>query len=91
MKNISKYQRSVLNQVMSISNDLGGTLDYTAVNPQKLIDRQKAHGIISNVLYYLLCDNTDNPQREIDLEMLEDDLKRLSEIRDRDYGDRYGR
>lgn len=90
MKNISKYQRKVLAEVISISNDLGGQLDYTATNPMKLIDRQQAHSIVSNVLYCLMCDNTENPQRDIDLESLEEDLKKLVEIRDRNYGDRNG-
>jgi hypothetical protein len=84
---MNKRQRKMLARLQEVCNELGSTLDYSAVSKGKLIDRQKALMDVSKVLYGVLCDDPENDQREYDLEQAEAALKRIEKLPNISYPD----
>jgi len=87
---MNKKQREQLSKLMTICNDLGHTLDYTATNQKKLIERQQSIGLIGRFIFHFFGDHKNNDYREYDLEQAEILLEELDELTKKDYGDRYG-
>lgn len=87
---MTKKQRNLLSRTMSACNDLGGNLDYSSTNIVKLMDRQKAHMLVYNVIYGVFGDDPQNDQRFYDLEMAETNLIELEQLRGKSYPDKNG-
>ena len=85
-----KYHRKILAELQSLCNSLGATLDYTATHESKLKDRQKAHSLVSDVLFGVLVDHPDNDHRSEDLDKAYNALEKLKELTKKTYTDRQG-
>lgn len=82
--------RKILSQLSSICNALGSDLDYTATHESKLRDRQKAHMLVSHVLYGVLVDHPENEHAEDDMKTAIESLEKLKELTKKTYTDRNG-
>ena len=85
-----KYHRKILSELQSLCNSLGATLDYTATHESKLKDRQRAHVLVSDVLYGVLVDHPDNDHRSEDLDKAYKALEKLKDLTKKTYTDRQG-
>ena len=85
-----KYHRTMLSELSWICNQLGVKLDYTSTNELKLRDRQMALMDVSKVLFGVLSDCKDNPNREEDLDTAYKCLEKLEALRTKTYPDRSG-
>jgi hypothetical protein len=85
-----KKHREILSQLMSACNSLGGSLDRTATHESKLWDRQRAHMLVSNVLFGVLTDHPDNDCRFDDMRKAIDSLNELNSLVTKTYTDRIG-
>ena len=80
----------MLSELCSICNDLGSPLDGTATNGAKYRDRQEAHMLVYKVLYAAICDEPENDQRDIDIEIGVSALFELRELSKKIYKDKNG-
>lgn len=87
---MNKKHRVILADLQWICNSIGGKLDRTSTSEEKLWDRQKAHMLVSDVLYGVLCDYPNNEDRIDDLKSAEKALKQLKELVKKVYPDRIG-
>lgn len=82
--------RKILSELSSICNSLGADLDYTATHESKLRDRQKAHMLVSHVLYGVLVDSPENDYAEDDMKKALESLDELKKLTIKTYTDRNG-
>lgn len=87
---MTKNQRKILSELLTLSNTLGHTLDYTAVSRELLIDRQQALMLVYRALYGMFGDDKENPQREFDMKYCEDAINELRKLRVKVYPDSSG-
>lgn len=87
---MNKWQRKTLNEIMDLSNQMGGSLDYTSTHYNKLKDRQQLLGNISRIIYYVLCDRPDNDTQEYDRQQVEEHLQKMRAAAAKIYPDRKG-
>ena len=78
---MNKWQRRILNELMELCNELGGTLDYTATHYNKLRDRQKGLMKCYNVIYGVLVDNPMSDTQEDDRKAAEDAIAELKKLK----------
>lgn len=83
-------QRKFLSELSDYCNKLGATLDATATNSRKYIDRQEALMKAYKVIYAVLTDHPDNDQSWLDYEQAEVALRELKELSNKVYPDRNG-
>jgi len=69
---------------------LGNKLDGTATHPHKYQYRQLAHSSVAKVIYGILSDDPENPQREYDVEEAEIHLGYLESLTKAEFSDRSG-
>ncbi len=84
------YHRRVLSELMDVCNQLGHELDYTATNINKLKDRQKAHALVSKVLFAVLADVPENDHRREDIERANEARNTLNILIHKQYPDKNG-
>lgn len=82
--------RNILNEVMSLCNDLGGTLDGTSTSEAKFRDRQMGLMKVSKILYAILSDHPENENSWFDWEEAERSLSELRSLKNKTYPDRKG-
>lgn len=75
---------------MQLCNELGSPLDGTATNNVKYIDRQKAHMLVSNAIYGILCDDPENEYQDEDVEGAKKCIDILTALSKRVYPDKNG-
>lgn len=80
----------MLQELMQITGDLGGSLDYTATHYNKLRDRQLALGKVAKVVYGVLLDHANNEEREDDKRFAEEKLEEIKNLLKIVYPDRSG-
>lgn len=90
IKGMNKWQRKVLNELLQLCNDLGGTLDYTSTHYNKLRDRQKGLMKCYKVIYGVLVDNPMNDNQTDDRAAAMAALEELAKLKDIKYPDRNG-
>lgn len=82
--------RKILRELMSLCNDLGGSLDGTATNEAKYRDRQRALMKCCIILYAVLSDHPDNDNREDNFKDAWESIEHLKGLKDKVYPDRNG-
>lgn len=87
---MGKKHRTMLNELMNICNSLGGTLDSTATSESKFIDRQRAHMLVSDVIYGILADHKNNENASEDFNAAIESLEKLKLLKNKIYPDRRG-
>ena len=87
---MNSWQRKILQELMDVCNQLGGSLDYTATHYNKLRDRQKALMECYHVVYGVLTDHSENECREEDRERAEKAILKMKELIEIVYPDRSG-
>ena len=87
---MKKKQRKMLAQLCELCNQLGSDLDGTATNNKKYIERQKAHMLVYKVIYGVLVDETENPNRNYDINIAMGALTDLEVLTKKVYPDRNG-
>lgn len=87
---MTKTQRDLLADLMSYCNNLGNTLDGTATNSAKYIERQRAHSLVSTVLYGVFGDHEENDFRDNDISKAKEALGKLKELVNKTYPDKNG-
>ena len=88
---MTQKQRQILRELMLVCDHLGHSLDGTATTVSKYIDRQRAHRLVSDVIYGMFGDSKENDNREEDVESAEECLKKLQELANKQYPDRNGK
>lgn len=83
-------ERKLLQRLMIVCNKLGCSVDLTAVNTFKLYDRQRAHELVSNVLYGILVQHSENEYAEEDMNKALYSLEKLESLVDKEYPDKNG-
>lgn len=87
---MKKEHRKILAELQSLCNQLGSSLDGTATNPMKYIDRQKAMMDVSHILFAVLADHPENEDREDDFRRAEKSIQWLRTLKGKIYPDRSG-
>lgn len=87
---MNKKHRKILAELQSVCNSLGSTLDYTATHVSKLKDRQRAHALVSDVLFGVLVDHPENDYKEDDMRKAEIALVELRKLERKTYTDSSG-
>lgn len=85
---MNKYHRTILSELASICNQLGGSLDYTSTHESKLKDRQRAHMLVQHVVFGVLVDHPENENRKEDLSKAYESLEELKALAKKTYPDR---
>ena len=78
-------ERKILIRLMTVCNALGCALDLTAVCTEKLYDRQRAHELVSKVLYGVLSQSKYNDYADEDMELALVSLNKLEAIINKEY------
>src|ERR1051326_4753081 len=87
---MNAWQRKILQDLMGLCNEMGGSLDYTATHYNKLRDRQQALMKCYLVIYAVLTDHSENEHREDDRARAEQAISEMKEISKIIYPDRNG-
>lgn len=87
---MNKWQRKTLSELMDLSNQMGGSLDYTATSYEKLKDRQRLLMSCSQIVYYVLLDSPENDEQEYGREQVESHLQKMRDASKKIYPDRKG-
>jgi hypothetical protein len=87
---MNAWQRKTLQELMTLCNELGGSLDYTATHYNKLRDRQQGLMKCWQVIYSVLTDHSENDDREDDRQRAEEAIEKLRELAKIEYPDRSG-
>lgn len=81
-------QRKILIELMTLCNQLGGSLDGTSTSESKYRDRQKGLMKVYSVLLAVLSDHPDNYQSEYEYELAWKAIEHLKELTLKNYPDR---
>lgn len=87
---MKKKHRKILQELMGLCNEIGGTLDGTSTNEAKYRDRQRAHMNVFKILFAVLADHPENDNHEHDWVQAEKAIEEMKSLRDKAYPDRRG-
>lgn len=79
----------MLSDLMSYCDWMGSTLDGTATNTMKFIDRQRAHRLVYKVIYGILSDDPENDNREDNMNDAVEALEQMKRLSKKEYPDKH--